>query len=263
MGLRSSRLSLEDRDPRIALQAEGDARGVLWILQHRDQVVTELAGRKRRAEPGQVRLALDALRAGVGVSAASPTPVPPMICRGTIAWKRMPSLFCSATPLAYFAMNQSMRLAPAYPPESGDPFAAAPLDPTRTRLPGLSGRLSAACIQYRPALTSVSQVAVKSAQLDLVQPAHPRGRAGVQHQDVRADLSENALSGPLVGDVGRDHGDAQPAVDGLERFGFAGDDRHPGAVRNEGLDQSQAKTTASAGDHDSLIFEAHGLSSNV
>ncbi len=45
MGLRSSRLSLEDRDPRIALQAEGDARGVLRILQHRDQVVTELARR--------------------------------------------------------------------------------------------------------------------------------------------------------------------------------------------------------------------------
>ena len=66
MGLRSSRLSLEDRDPRIALQAEGEARGVLRIVQHRDQVVTELAGRHRRAEPGQERLGLDAHRPRVG-----------------------------------------------------------------------------------------------------------------------------------------------------------------------------------------------------
>src|SRR5437016_5145957 len=42
---------------------------------------------------------------------------------------------------------------------------AAPLETTRTRLPGLSGTLSAACSQNSPALTSVSQVAVKSAQL--------------------------------------------------------------------------------------------------
>ena len=59
-------VSLEDRDPRIALQAEGEARGVLRIVQHRDKVVTELAGRHRRAEPGQERLALDAHRPGVG-----------------------------------------------------------------------------------------------------------------------------------------------------------------------------------------------------
>ena len=39
-------------------------------------------------------------------------PVPPTICCGTIAWKRIPRFFCSETPLAYLAMNQSMRLAP-------------------------------------------------------------------------------------------------------------------------------------------------------
>jgi hypothetical protein len=62
MGLRSSRLSLEDHDPRIALQAEGEARGVLRIVQHRDQVLIKLARRHWCAEPGQERLALNAHR---------------------------------------------------------------------------------------------------------------------------------------------------------------------------------------------------------
>ena len=35
-GLCSTRLSLEDRNPRIALQAEGEARGILRIVEHRD-----------------------------------------------------------------------------------------------------------------------------------------------------------------------------------------------------------------------------------
>jgi len=53
------------------------------------------------------------------------------------------------------------------------------------------------------------------------------------------------------------------AADGLERIGAAGDDRHPGAVRDQGLDQSQAKATASAGDDDSLVFQAHRFCSRV
>ena len=44
---------------------------------------------------------------------------------------------------------------------------------------------------------------------------------------------------------------------------LAGDDRNPGAVRDQGLDQSQAKATASAGDDDILIFEAHQFCSSV
>ena len=50
--------------------------GVLRIVQHRDQVIAELAGRQRRAEPGQVRLALDAHRARVGVGAGVADPGP-------------------------------------------------------------------------------------------------------------------------------------------------------------------------------------------
>jgi hypothetical protein len=91
----------------------------------------------------------------------------------------------------------------------------------------------------------------------LVQPTHPRPRAGVQRQDVRADLGKDAVGGSLVRHVGGDRGHAQPGADGLERLGVAGDDRHPGAVRYQGLDQSQAKATASAGDDEILIFEAH------
>jgi hypothetical protein len=74
MGLRSSCLSLENGNPRIALQAEGDARGVSRIFQHRDQVVTELTRRQRRAEPGQIRVAIDTRRARVGVSAGVADP---------------------------------------------------------------------------------------------------------------------------------------------------------------------------------------------
>ena len=80
----------------------------------------------------------------------------------------------------------------------------------------------------------------------LVQPTHPRGRAGVQRQDVRADLGKDAEGGGFVRHVGGDRGDGQPGADGLERIGVAGDDRHPGAVRDQGLDQSQAKATTSA-----------------
>jgi hypothetical protein len=41
-------------------------------------------------------------------------------------------------------MSQSIRLAPAYPPESGLPAMAAPLDTISTRAPGASGAFSAA-----------------------------------------------------------------------------------------------------------------------
>jgi hypothetical protein len=97
----------------------------------------------------------------------------------------------------------------------------------------------------------------------LVQPTHPRLRAGVQRQDVGADPGKDAVGGGLVRHIGGDRGDAKPGADGLERIGVAGDDRHPGAVRDQGLDQSQAKATASAGDDDSLIFEAHRFCSSV
>ena len=65
------------------------------------------------------------------------------------------------------------------------------------------------------------------------------------------------MSGGLVRDVGGDRGDPEPGADRFQRRGAAGDDRHPGAMRDQGLDQSEAKSTASTGDDDILILEAH------
>jgi hypothetical protein len=72
----------------------------------------------------------------------------------------------------------------------------------------------------------------------LVQPSHRRRRAGVQQQDVWVDLSKDAVGCGLLRNIGGDCGDAQPGADGIERFGAASDDRHPGSVRYERLDQS-------------------------
>src|ERR1039457_961141 len=76
MGLRSSLLSLEDRNPRIALQAEGDTCGVPGIIQYRDHMVTELARQHRRAEPRPECLGPNAGRPGVGVGARVAYPSP-------------------------------------------------------------------------------------------------------------------------------------------------------------------------------------------
>jgi hypothetical protein len=71
------------------------------------------------------------------------------------------------------------------------------------------------------------------------------------------------VGGGLVRHVGGDRGDAQPGADGLERIGVAGYDRHPGAARDKGFDQSQAKASASAGDDDIFVSEAHRFCSIV
>src|SRR5258707_5700775 len=78
----------------------------------------------------------------------------------------MPRFNSCETPLAYFAINHSIRLDPPWPPDICEPVTAAPLEPTRTLLPGFRGRLRAACSQNRPALTSASQATEKSSQLN-------------------------------------------------------------------------------------------------
>jgi hypothetical protein len=104
---------------------------------------------------------------------------------------------------------------------------------------------------------------VKSAQLNWSNRPHPRRHAGVQRQDVRADLTKDALGRGLVGHVGGDGGDAEPGADGLQRIGAAGDDGHLCIVGDQGLDQSEAKTPASAGDDDIFVSEAHLFCSRV
>src|SRR5262245_29251035 len=61
-------------------------------------------------------------------------------------------------------MSHSIRFAPAYPPDSGFPAMAAPLDAISTRAPCPNGAFSAAWTPYRPAFTSVSHTAVKASQ---------------------------------------------------------------------------------------------------
>ena len=49
-------------------------------------------------------------------------------------------------------------LAPAYPPDSGEPRSAAPLDKEITMLPGASGASSASLVQPNACRTSTSQL---------------------------------------------------------------------------------------------------------
>ncbi len=96
---------------------------------------------------------------------------------------------------------------------------------------------------------------MKSAHL--FKPTHPGRRTGVEHQNVRADLGKDAARGGLVRHVGGNGGDAQPGADGLKRIGAAGNDRHFGALRDQGLDEAETQSAAATGDDDSLIFEVH------
>src|SRR4029077_2257416 len=95
----------------------------------------------------------------------------------------------------------------------------------------------------------------------LIQSAHVGLRAGVQHEDVRIDLFQNTVSRALVGDVGRDRGDTEPGTDRRQRVRVAGNNRHPGAMRDQRLDQPEAKATASTGDDSFLVFEVHRFAS--
>ncbi|MGC4956722.1 hypothetical protein ACLQ2P_26220 [Actinomadura citrea] len=67
-------------------------------------------------------------------------------CGSTVA-KPMPSWARRDSSAAYPARNRIIAFAPEYPPLSGEPRRAAPLDTATTRLPGVSGCRSAARIQ--------------------------------------------------------------------------------------------------------------------
>src|SRR5580658_8808565 len=56
-------------------------------------------------------------------------------------------------------------LAPAYPPDSGEPNSAAPLDSVTTVLPGASGASSASRAQWNACATSTSQFLLKVSQV--------------------------------------------------------------------------------------------------
>ena len=56
-------------------------------------------------------------------------------------------------------------LAPAYPPLSGEPATAAPLDISTTTLPGASGASSASRVQVNACRVSVCQLRLKVSQV--------------------------------------------------------------------------------------------------
>src|SRR5258705_10596013 len=62
-------LSLKHRDPRIALQTEGDALGIFRVDEERNNFLTELPRWERRTEAGQKLLGFDAYGARIGVGA--------------------------------------------------------------------------------------------------------------------------------------------------------------------------------------------------
>ena len=155
--------------------------GVLRIVQHRDQVVTELAGRQRRAEPGQERLGLDAHRPRVGAGrlVADPGPADDLL--------RHDRLEADAQPLLL-----------------GDPVGVLGHDPEHALGAGVAARERRsvhrrAAGAHQDAASGLERQVERRLQpvesgLDvglpgrgeirpaqLVQPAHPRLRAGVQH----------------------------------------------------------------------------------
>ena len=69
MGLGSSGLSFEDRDPGIALQSEGDARGIFRVFEEGNHFLAELPRRQRRTEARQELLRLHARGTRVGAGA--------------------------------------------------------------------------------------------------------------------------------------------------------------------------------------------------
>ena len=54
---------------------------------------------------------------------------------------------------------------PAYPPLSGEPASAAPLENATTTLPGASGRSSASRVQLKTCATSTSQLRLNVSQV--------------------------------------------------------------------------------------------------
>jgi hypothetical protein len=78
---------------------------------------------------------------------------------------------------------------------------------------------------------------VKSAQLSWSN--RPIGGvAPAFNAKIWVEVGKDAVGGGLIRNIGGDRGDAQPGADGIKRCGAASNDRHPGAMRYERLDQS-------------------------
>ena len=77
------------------------------------------------------------------------------------------------------------------------------------------------------------------------------------------NLAQNAVSGSLVGDIGCDHRNAESHSCRRKRIAIARHDCHFGTMFDQRLNQSKAKTAASAGDENFLVFQVHRFCSIV
>ena len=84
---------------------------------------------------------------------------------GSTAVNLMPSALRSDSATAYAVRKRMAALAPAYPPDSGDPLIAAPLEKATTALPGASGASSASRVHPKACCTSTSQLRLNVCQV--------------------------------------------------------------------------------------------------
>src|SRR5262249_27002274 len=97
----------------LALESERKAACVFRVFQHGSDLLAELARRHRRAEARQKCAGFDIYRARIGIGArvAHAGAADHLLRHDRL--EADSEILCSETPLAYRAMNQSMRLAPA------------------------------------------------------------------------------------------------------------------------------------------------------
>src|SRR5215472_15765384 len=139
--------------------------------------------------------------------------------------------------------------APAYPPDSGDPNSAAPLDSAITALPGASGASSASRVQWNTCATSVSQLRLKVCHVWCLDRPRQRGGAGVEHQNARA-VGVGELPGHgRVGGIDRYRGEgfAEFCAQFFQQGAIAGDPDDLRARLAQGGGDATAEAPAGAG----------------
>ena len=141
-------------------------------------------------------------------------------------------------------------LAPAYPPDSGEPRSAAPLDKEITTLPGASGASSASRVQPNACRTSTCQLRPNVSQVCCWIGRGSGGGARVQHQDAGPAGVDEPPGHVRVGGVGGHRGEraADFGAQLVQRAAVAG---HPGDLRarpGQGGGDAPAEAPAGPGD---------------
>src|SRR2546430_5364476 len=102
-------------------------------------------------------------------------------------------------------MNWIVAFAPAYPPDSGDPRSAAPLETETTTLPGSNGSSNASRSQWNACRTStsqfrlnVSQVCLSSGRLNGLAPALSTSVRG-RYRSISDPATKGSVTSPTTG----------------------------------------------------------------